>query len=116
MNLRNVPYEERMAREDHFLFDMDGLLNKDWKVVLKRRHLLVGIICIFFGAWILFQNIVGPYLYQLSEIMPWLYHLINSLPTILVATAIILLGKPLSIALYSLGLTVLFQQITGWLG
>ena len=60
MNLRNVPYEERMAREDHFLFDMDGLLNKDWKVVLKRRHLLVGIICIFFGAWILFQNIVGP--------------------------------------------------------
>ena len=31
-------------------------------------------------------------------------------------TAIILLGKPLSIALYSLGLTVLFQQITGWLG
>lgn len=31
-------------------------------------------------------------------------------------TTIILLGKPLSIALYSLGLTVLFQQITGWLG
>ena len=30
-------------------------------------------------------------------------------------TAIILLGKPFSIALYSLGLTVLFQQITGWL-
>lgn len=30
-------------------------------------------------------------------------------------TAIILLGKPLSIALYSLGLTVLFQQIVGWL-
>ena len=30
-------------------------------------------------------------------------------------TAIILRGKPLSIALYSLGLTVLFQQITGWL-
>ena len=31
-------------------------------------------------------------------------------------TTIILLGKPLSFALYSLGLTVLFQQITGWLG
>ena len=31
-------------------------------------------------------------------------------------TTIILLGTPLSIALYSLGLTVLFQQITGWLG
>ena len=31
-------------------------------------------------------------------------------------SAIILLGKPASIALYSLGLTVLFQQITGWLG
>jgi len=30
-------------------------------------------------------------------------------------TTIILLGKPLSIALYSLGLTVLFQQIVGWL-
>ena len=30
-------------------------------------------------------------------------------------TAIILLGKPFSIALYSLGLTVLFQQILGWL-
>ena len=29
-------------------------------------------------------------------------------------TAIILLGKPFSIALYSLGLTVLFQQILGW--
>ena len=31
-------------------------------------------------------------------------------------TAIILLGKPFSIALYSLGLTVVFQQIVGWLG
>ena len=30
-------------------------------------------------------------------------------------TAIILLGKPLSIALYSLGLTVLFQQLVGCL-
>ena len=29
-------------------------------------------------------------------------------------TAIILLGKPFSIALYSLGLTVLFQQVIGW--
>ena len=29
-------------------------------------------------------------------------------------TAIILLGKPFSIELYSLGLTVLFQQVIGW--
>ncbi len=71
---------------------MGGLLKKDWLQVLKKRHLLVGIICIFLGAWILFQNVMGPYLYWISDAMPWLYHLINNLPTILVATAIIVLG------------------------
>ena len=92
MNLRHIPYEDRLAQEDHFLFDMGGLLKKDWLQVLKKRHLLVGIICIFLGAWILFQNVMGPYLYWISDAMPWLYHLINNLPTILVATAIIVLG------------------------
>ncbi len=92
MNLLHVPYEQRMEQEDRFLFDMDGLLKKDWLVVLKKRHLLVGILCIFFGAWILFENVLRPYLYYLEDVAPWLYNLINGLPTILVATAIILLG------------------------
>ena len=92
INLRNVPYEERMAKEDRFLFDMGGLFKKDWLNILRKRHLVVGVVCIFFGAWILFQNCVGPYLYQLEQIMPWLYNLIRSFPTIVVATAVILLG------------------------
>lgn len=92
MNLRNVPYEDRLAQEDHFLFDMDGLLKKDWMAILKKRHLLVGGVCIFLGAWILFRNVLGSSLRRLADVMPWLYALIDSLPTILVATAIILLG------------------------
>ena len=92
INLLHIPYEQRIEQEDHFLFDLDGLLKKDWRSILKKRHLLVGIVCIFFGCWTLFHNILGPYLYQLREVMPWLYHLFDSLPTLLVATAIILLG------------------------
>lgn len=92
INLCHLPYEQRLEQEDHFLFGADDFLKKDWLGVAKKRHLLVGGVCIFFGVWMLFQTCIEPYMSMLYNNLPWLYRLINSMPTILVATCIILLG------------------------
>ncbi len=59
---------------------------------MAKRHVWIGAICIFFGLYMLFDGLVRPYLYQISDRLPWIYHLINRLPTLVVALAIVALG------------------------
>lgn len=91
-NLRNMPYEQRVLYEDKFLFDLDVMFEKDWMSLMKKRHKLTGGILVFLGLWIVFNNLISPFLWQLQEYLPWLYDLIRSIPTLLVAVTIICFG------------------------
>ncbi len=91
-NIKGMTYEQRLNYEDKFMFDLDDMLKKDWMQILKKRHSLVGGICIVLGIYMLFQNFVSPYLYLVYEVAPWLHAMIRNIPTLIVSVAIIALG------------------------
>lgn len=91
-NIKGMTEQDRAQRPDAFLLDMNGVLNKDWQALLRRRHGVVGWLCIFLGAYLIFINFVEPWMWQLREYMPWLVSLIDSLPTLVVAVLVIVLG------------------------
>lgn len=91
-NIRGMTYEQRLNCEDKFLFNLDDAMKKDWAGVMKRRHSLIGWVCVGLGLLMMFQNFVRPLLWQLEEYIPWVGQLLRSVPTLVVAFAIILLG------------------------
>ena len=92
LNLRNMTEQERMMQEDKFLFDLDNILQKDWRRILGSRYRLVGGGCIFLGLYLLYNNFLFPYLHRLADLFPFLYPLLRNLPSLVVAALIILLG------------------------
>lgn len=92
MNLRHLTEEQKIQHENRFLTDMDYLLGRDWRGVLSSKRRLVGGLCVFFGAYMLFQNFMLPILDQVWQYVPWAANLIYNLPTIFVAAGIIWLG------------------------
>lgn len=91
-NMKLLSDEERTRIDDRFAFGLNDFLKRDRHNVLAKRHVWIGAICIFFGLYMLFDSVVRPYLYQISERLPWLYNLIYRLPTLVVAVAIVALG------------------------
>jgi len=91
-NLKYLSDEERSAIDQRFAFGLNDLLKRDQHHVLAKRHVLVGVICIFLGFYMLFDSVVRPYLYRISERLPWLYQMIYQLPTLVVAVVIVILG------------------------
>lgn len=90
LNLRSLTFDTRCIQDD-FLFHLDDL--RSWDVVgfARRRHLLVGILCIFAGIYIILQNIISPIFVRLFD--SWvIYNIIQTLPTLVLAVVIILLG------------------------
>lgn len=92
LNLRNMTEQQRMMQEDRFWFDLDSILQKDWRRILASRYRLVGGGCIFLGLYLLYSNLISPYLWRLSELFPLLRPILRNFPTLVVAFLIILFG------------------------
>mgnify|MGYP000852953065 CR=1 FL=1 len=90
-SLRSMTEEERRAQEQKFLVDADGVLGKDWRAILQKRHTVIGIACILFGAYLLFDNFISPILYRIFD-TNIIYGIVHSIPTFVVSALIILLG------------------------
>ncbi len=88
MNLRSMRYE--FLPQDDFLFHLDSINAPELVKFFQRRHLLAGVLLIILGVYILLHNFVLPIFYFTFQID--LYPLFESLPTLVVAAAIILLG------------------------
>ncbi|WP_343264690.1 hypothetical protein [Ligaoa zhengdingensis] len=91
-NIKSMTYEERMSCEDRFLFDLDRMFRKDWMGIMKKRHALAGGICIFLGIYMIYNSFLRSFLWELEDYFPWVAHLMRSLPTLIVAIAVIILG------------------------
>ena len=90
-NIKAIPYEQRAA-QDAFLFQLDGAFHRDWKALVQRRHTLIGGGCILLGFYLLYTSLLRPFLWKLSDYLPWLYDLLRAVPSLIVAVAIIALG------------------------
>mgnify|MGYP005774085515 FL=1 len=88
MNLRSMSYE--FLPQDDFLFHLDSINAPELVKFFQRRHLLAGVLLIILGVYILLHNFVLPIFYFTFQID--LYPLFESLPTLVVAAGIILLG------------------------
>src|SRR5699024_4497705 len=88
MNLRSMSYE--FLPQDDFLFHLDSINAPELVKFFQRRHLLAGVLLILVGIYILLHTFVVPIFYFTFQID--LYPLFESLPTLVVAAAIILLG------------------------
>ena len=95
LNSRKLPEEERVARDDQFMKDLQKYLHFDWEHSFvnpkHKRHLIIGIAAIVIGSYMILRN----FLFGWSGIIyryPLLYDFISSLPTLLIAAAIIILG------------------------
>ena len=88
LNLRSMSYE--YLPHDDFLFHLDSALGINVVNFFRHRHLLGGILLIALGVYILLHTFVLPVLYWTFNID--LYPLFDSLPTLLLAFVIILLG------------------------
>lgn len=92
-NIKAMTYEQRLQHEDKFLFNLENIVLKDdWKQILKKRHTLIGGGCIALGIYMLFQNLVNPYMHLIYDYAPWVYRIIHNIPTLIVSIAIIALG------------------------
>lgn len=91
MNLSSLPFDQQRLIQDEFLFGLDSPASGKWKNLLQKRHVFVGVLFILGGAYLLFENLVRPLLWQFFENSVF-RGIFRSIPTIVVAVAIICLG------------------------
>lgn len=86
--------ENGTAEPDDYLFGLDPSSRSVFSNLLCRRHLLLGWGLVALGAYLLLENfVIDPLLslgYQLE--LYWLTDLLTSLPSLVVAALLILLG------------------------
>ncbi len=92
INLKHLSAEERERAEAKFMESLEKLMGQDWKDIFKKRHALIGAALIFIGIYAIFESILMPMAWWISDYFPWLYSLVNSIPTLIVAFVLIVFG------------------------
>ena len=91
MNRFGAGDEVFASLEDRYLFSLDRLFSETG--VFRKRHILTGALLVVFGAYVLFNNLLGR-LYNLID--PYIYDVLSNImhlaPQVLVGAAIIALG------------------------
>jgi len=97
LNKRYSTNEEFSILEDNYLFSLDELVRID-RDILKKHRLLSGIILVFIGGYLIFNNITNSLANYMPEIV---YNTLNALirvaPQIIIGVAIVVVGAKLII-------------------
>ncbi len=89
LNSRWLSEEQRQALDSQFHFRMGNSLLDDFRSIIDRRHLLIGLALIVLGGWSILHNL----LYSFSEWIPsYIWRLIDRAPSLFANLAIIGLG------------------------
>lgn len=91
-NLKQYSYQQLLTLDDIFVQKLGQMFRTDFKEVLSRRHVLFGVILIFFGAYAIFSRFIEPIFGLLYDTAPWAYRFVRGIPTLVVALAVIALG------------------------
>ncbi len=92
-NIRALTYEQRLAFVDTFLPGGEWLRNGKNSLFAKGSGgRLLGWLLIVVGALALYNTLLGRYLWRLYETLPALARVLDSLPAIVIAVVVILLG------------------------
>lgn len=93
-HLRSQTYEQMLDNPDKFLVSPEAFFGRDWRRIVAKRHTLFGGLLIFLGIYVLYNTFLRGILWDLYHTlrMTWLGNLLDSMPTLIVAVLIILLG------------------------
>lgn len=94
-NRMNLDEDKFSILEDKYLFSLDKLVKLD-KNVFAERRLAIGMLLLFFGVYLLFNNLMH-FLQPLipNEIYNIIYHLVRQAPQVIIGVAIIAFGMRL---------------------
>jgi hypothetical protein len=92
INYNNMPYEKKVLIEDSSIVDFNMLSDKYHKASSGNNNVILGAFFVVFGVYIVFNKVVQPVLREFVEFSPLLERMINNLPTLFIAFAIIILG------------------------
>ncbi|MBU3092928.1 hypothetical protein K2F40_13435 [Clostridium sp. CM028] len=99
MNKRYSTDEEFLLLEDNYLFSLDELVKID-KGMFKKHSLIAGILLVFLGIYLIWNNIINTLLGRMN-MSGELYSLINDVtrmaPQIIIGIVIIVVGAKLII-------------------
>ncbi|OAA86840.1 hypothetical protein [Clostridium ljungdahlii] len=92
INKRYSSDEEFLNLEDNYLFSLDKLLKVDQKVFTKQR-LFVGIVCLFLGLYLIWNNVMNTLWGHIpNEVYEMLSDVTRTAPRIIIGIAIIVAG------------------------
>lgn len=92
INYNNMPYEKKVLVEDSFIIDFNMLSDKYHKASSGKNNVVLGVFFVVFGVYVVFEKVIQPVLREFVEFSPLFERMINNLPTLLIAFAIIILG------------------------
>lgn len=95
LNLRHLEEEQKIQSEERFLQGIERIIGGNWKEHLSGKKNMLGYICIFFGLYTIFDNVVVPFFYRLDYVSPWIREVIYNIPSIVVAIVIVWFGLTL---------------------
>lgn len=97
INKQHLSDEEFSLIEDNYLFSFDKFIKVD-KNIFKKRRLFVGVILLFFGLYLIWNNIIDSLNgYISNEVYIAISNFTRIVPQIVVGAAIIIVGIKLII-------------------
>lgn len=95
INRMSLDEEKLLLLEDKYLFSLDKLVKID-KNLFGKRKLAIGVLVLFFGVYLLYQNIMH-FLEPLipNELYYNLYSCMRQVPQIIIGVAIVMFGLKL---------------------
>jgi hypothetical protein len=95
MNKRYSTDEEFLLLEDNYLFSLEELVKID-KGILKKHRLFSGILLLFLGVYLIWNNILNSLSsYLPNEVYNAIYAITRTAPQIILGVAIIAVGAKL---------------------
>ena len=88
-HLRNQSPQQEEQNPDDYTLHLNQLGGENLKVLLEKRHKVIGWGCIVLAVILLYNNIVMPMVWQFST---QLYSIMNNLPEIALIALLVLLG------------------------
>lgn len=92
-NLRNRTPEQAAANPDAYIINLEQLGGENIKALMEKRHTLIGWGCIVVAGLLLYNNIFMRFVWRFDEYVPGvILFMINSIPSLGVVVALVLLG------------------------
>lgn len=97
INMKRISPEGRLEKDTSFQNDLKLFFDRDWSGLVKKKNTIFGFGFVLLGFYLMLENFILPFVYKFCDYIEsyFLYDIIESIPSLVVAVLIILLGTQL---------------------